>query len=34
MSDCSHITDGYHTVIPYLVCKGTADAIDFYKSLE
>ncbi len=33
MSDCSHITDGYHTVIPYLVCKGTADAIDFYKDV-
>src|SRR5262245_48186786 len=25
------IPDGYHTVTPYLVCKGAAAAIDFYK---
>jgi PhnB protein len=26
-----HIPDGYHSVIPYLVIKGAASAIDFYK---
>lgn len=25
------IPDGFHTVTPYLVVKGAADAIDFYK---
>jgi PhnB protein len=25
------IPDGYHTVTPYLVIKGAADAIEFYK---
>jgi len=25
------IPDGYHTVTPYLIIKGAADAIDFYK---
>jgi len=25
------IPDGYHSVTPYLVCKGAAAAIDFYK---
>lgn len=25
------VPDGYHTVTPYLVIKGAADAIDFYK---
>src|SRR6476646_1037927 len=25
------IPDGYHTVTPYLICKGAAQAIDFYK---
>ena len=24
------IPDGYHTVTPYLICKGAAEAIDFY----
>jgi PhnB protein len=26
------IPDGYHSVTPYLICKGAAQAIDFYKS--
>ena len=26
------IPEGYHTVTPYLTCKNTAQAIDFYKS--
>lgn len=26
------IPDGYHTATPYLVVKGAADAIEFYKS--
>src|SRR5262245_2117067 len=25
------IPEGYHTVTPYLICKGAAQAIDFYK---
>lgn len=25
------IPDGYHGAIPYLICKGASDAIDFYK---
>ena len=25
------IPDGYHSVTPYLICKGAAAAIDFYK---
>jgi len=25
------IPDGYHSVTPYLITKGAADAIDFYK---
>src|SRR5258708_8625496 len=25
------IPDGYHSVTPYLIVKGAADAIDFYK---
>lgn len=25
------IPDGYHTVTPYLIVKGAADALDFYK---
>jgi PhnB protein len=25
------IPDGYHSVTPYLICKGAADAIEFYK---
>lgn len=33
MSDFSHIPDGYHTVTPYLICKGAADAIEFYKAV-
>lgn len=26
-----HIPDGYHTVTPYLICRGAAQALDFYK---
>ena len=25
------IPDGYHSITPYLICQGAADAIDFYK---
>jgi PhnB protein len=25
------IPEGYHSVTPYLICKGAADAIEFYK---
>ena len=25
------IPDGYHSLTPYLICKGAADAIDFYQ---
>lgn len=25
------IPDGYHSVTPYLICKGAADAIEYYK---
>jgi uncharacterized glyoxalase superfamily protein PhnB len=27
----SPIPQGYHTVTPYLVCRGASDALDFYK---
>ena len=27
------IPEGYHSVIPYLTCKNSAKAIDFYKSV-
>ncbi len=27
------IPDGYHSVTPYLVCRGAAKAIDYYKSV-
>jgi len=33
MSDFSHIPEGYHTITPYLVCKGAAEAIDWYKTV-
>ena len=26
------IPDGYHSVTPYLICKGAADALEFYKA--
>src|SRR5260370_34860031 len=26
------IPEGYHTITPYLTCKNSAQAIDFYKS--
>jgi PhnB protein len=25
------IPDGYHTVTPYIICRGAAKAIEFYK---
>ena len=31
MADVKPIPDGYHSVTPYLVIKGAADAIEFYK---
>ncbi len=31
MSNVKPIPEGYHTVTPYLVVKGAAHAIDFYK---
>jgi PhnB protein len=27
------VPEGYHTVTPYLICKGAAAAIDFYKKV-
>src|SRR6266487_4179541 len=30
-SNVKPIPEGYHTVTPYLIIKGAADAIDFYK---
>jgi PhnB protein len=27
------IPEGYHTITPYLTCKSSAEAIDFYKSV-
>jgi PhnB protein len=31
MADVKPIPDGYHSITPYLIIKGAADAIDFYK---
>ena len=31
MSKVSHIPEGYHSITPYLVVKGAAQAIEFYK---
>ena len=31
MANVKSIPDGYHSVTPYLVIKGAADAIEFYK---
>ena len=31
MTKVKPIPDGYHSVTPYLIIKGAADAIDFYK---
>ncbi len=31
MANVKPIPDGYHTITPYLVVKGAAKAIDFYK---
>jgi PhnB protein len=31
MSTVKPIPDGYHSVTPYLIIKGAADAIEFYK---
>src|SRR6266481_19038 len=33
MSKVSYIPKGYNTVTPYLVIKGAAKAIDYYKSV-
>jgi PhnB protein len=33
MSDYSHLPEGYHTVTPYLICKGAAKAIEFYQEV-
>jgi PhnB protein len=33
MSKVSHIPQGYHTVTPYLIIKGAAQAIDYYKKV-
>ena len=32
MADVKPIPDGYHSVTPYLVIKGAASAIEFYKT--
>ena len=31
MADVKPIPDGYHSVTPYLICDGAADAIAYYK---
>ncbi|MEP6921031.1 MAG: VOC family protein [bacterium] len=31
MSNVKPVPDGYHSVTPYLIIKGAADAIEFYK---
>jgi PhnB protein len=31
MADVKPIPDGYHSVTPYLICDGAADAIEYYK---
>jgi PhnB protein len=31
MADVKPIPDGYHSVTPYLIIKGAAEAIEFYK---
>jgi PhnB protein len=31
MSNVKPIPDGYHSITPYLIIKGAADAIEFYK---
>jgi PhnB protein len=33
MARVNHIPDGYHAVTPYLVIKGAAAAIEFYKKV-
>ena len=32
MANVKPIPDGYHSVTPYLIIKGAADAIEFYKT--
>jgi len=31
MSTIKPIPEGYHSVTPYIICKGAAEAIEFYK---
>ncbi|HEU4795508.1 MAG TPA: VOC family protein [Pyrinomonadaceae bacterium] len=31
MADVKPIPEGYHSVTPYLICKGAAQAIEYYK---
>jgi len=31
MAEVKPIPDGYHSVTPYLICDGAADAIEYYK---
>jgi len=31
MANVKPIPDGYHSVTPYLICNGAADAIEYYK---
>jgi len=33
MSKVNYIPEGYHTITPYLVIKGAAKAIEYYKSV-
>ncbi len=33
MSKVSHIAQGYHSVTPYLIIRGAAQAIDYYKKV-
>lgn len=32
MADVKPIPEGYHSVTPYLICKGAAQALDYYKT--
>ena len=33
MSTIKPIPEGYHSVTPYIICKGAAEAIEFYKKV-
>jgi PhnB protein len=33
MSKVSYIPEGYHSITPYLIVKGAAQAIEYYKKV-